>query len=122
MGQYHRVKFTNVDASPRQMVTAVDDVVKLVGFAVDNPNTSDVYVKFYDESSGNCTVGTTPTHMGARRIPADSEVVLFEGTESRPMMNFNDYLTVACTTEQADSGTTSPTSDVTVELFYYTLT
>lgn len=117
MGILKRVKFTNVDASPRQMITDADYNIALKSFRCYNPNSSDVFIQFYDETSGTVTVGTTEPHYGAFLVPANAELIIGSDTESAPLMFFMDQLCVAVTT--TDTGGTSPTSDCTVELTYW---
>lgn len=119
MGNLKRVIFTNVDASARQMITDADYNIALKSFRCYNPNSSDVFLKFYDETSGTVTVGTTETHYGAFLVPANAELILGSDTESAPLRYFADQLCAAVTT--TDTGSTSPTSDCTVELTYWGL-
>lgn len=120
MGILKRVKFTNVDASPRQMVTNTDYVPALVGYHLDNPNSTECYVKFFTETSGSVTLGTTAPHFGPIKVPANSQVVEYYGTESSPMRFFNEYICVAATDDDADTASTfTGSQDITVELIYY---
>lgn len=119
MAQEKRSYFTNVDASARQLAAASDATITmgLKSYSIYNPNTSDVFVKFYDESSGTVTTGTTEPHYGEFLIPANSQVVLSGGTQSEPLRSFNDYISCAATTTRG--GSTSPTLDVEVEIIYW---
>ena len=119
MAQEKRSYFTNVDASPREMASAADATISmgLKSYSIYNPNTSDVFAKFYDETSGIVTVGTTDPHYGEILVPAQSQVVLANGTQSEPLRTFNNYITCAATTTRG--GSTSPTSDVEVEIIYW---
>jgi hypothetical protein len=124
MATLTRIRRTQVDASPNQFHAVTDSKFPtgLDGYTITNSNTTDVYVKFYDASSGNVTVGTTTPVYGAVLVPAASsgnatQVVIRSLNQTEPLQNFSTAITVAATT--TENGSTSPTSDITVELFYY---
>lgn len=119
-----RVKRTNVDASPNEFATNSTPAQSFAfdGYSITNTNTTDVFVHFYDNTSGNVTVGTTASTYGGVLVPAASagnstQVVIRANDQSNPMQYFNTAIVVAATT--TETGSTSPTSDVTVELFYW---
>lgn len=122
--QLKRVSRSNVDAQPNELATNSAPVQSFAmdGYSITNSNTTDVFVHFYDSTSGTVTVGTTSRAYGAVLIPAaasgySTQVVIRANDQSNPLQFFNTAITVAATT--TESGSTSPTSDVTVELFYW---
>lgn len=121
MGTFKRLRRTNVDASPNQFLGAPADgqVYNLVGYHISNAqNAADSWVGFYDNTSGVVTVGTTASDYGRLLIPAQAQVVDRSGSEQNPLMVFTKGVTAFATT--TETGSTSPTSDLTLEIFYYT--
>lgn len=119
MNTLKRIKAVNVDASPNQMVTVADPTrpVSLVGYSIYNPNSSDVFVKMYNLTSGVVTVGTTSSTYGSLLIPAAAQVAERVPHDS-PLLDFDTAITVVALTSSAASANTSPTLDIEVELFY----
>lgn len=114
-----RVRRTNVDASPNEMATNANTATPFAfdGYRITNSNTTDVYVKFYQEASGSVTVGTTEPMTGAILVPANSQLYVRANNYTEPECFAVNAITVAATT--TEMGNTSPTSDVTVEIFYW---
>jgi len=114
MATLYRVRRTNVDVSPNQLVAAPasGQVIALVGFHISNTaNPTDSYIGFFNDTSGNVTVGTTSTAYGRLLIPANGQVYDRSGSERNPLMTFANGLT--CFAATTETGTTSPTSDLT---------
>lgn len=81
---------------------------------IDNTaNAATTFVKLYNVTSGSVTIGTTAPDM-IIPIPASSKRTLFflEG------LIFGTALTAAAVTAGGTAGTTSPTSDVALEILY----
>jgi hypothetical protein len=120
MGILITKKIRTIDASPVQMVTNADPTVTLdlVGFALSNTaNTTDTWFHFYQETSGSVTVGTTEERLGPIMVPAGGYAFVHNGEQKNKIIDFSNAITVAATT--TENGSTSPTSDCTVRLFYY---
>jgi len=118
MATLYRTRRVQLDVSPNQIVLATaPQTIALVGYRIYNPNTSDCFVGLDDATSGSVIVGTTPTSFGRLLVPASSEVVERSGTQSDPLFNFNTAISAFAATTQ--TGNTSPTSQLTIELFYY---
>lgn len=90
--------------------------IQLTGWNIINPNTSDVYVKFYDASSGTVTVGST-TVVKTLLIPANSTVYQ-EHNKDNTQYSFIGGMSFACVTGLADSSTTAPTTAIYAEIFF----
>lgn len=114
-----RVRRTNVDASPNEMATNANTATPFAfdGYRITNSNISDVYVHFYQETSGNVTVGTTEPMTGPILVPASSQLYIRANSYTTPECFATDAITVAATT--TETGSESPTSDVSVEIFYW---
>lgn len=115
-----RVYRTTIDASPNEMATNSnsDYPFGLKEFTCNNTdNSTDVYISFYQETSGSTTVGTTTPVYGPKLVPAQAELTLGGDDPSNPLASFNNAITVAVTTTK--TGSTSPTSDCAVELHYW---
>jgi len=96
-------------------VTAYNGVSELRGWNITNPNSSEVYVKFYDTTS-TVTVGTTAI-VKTLYIPANGTVYL-EFRKDSAEISFQSALKLACVTTLADSGSTAPSTAVYCEIFY----
>lgn len=90
--------------------------VELTGYTFTNPNSSDVYIKFYNASSGTTTVGTT-TVVRTIHVPRNT-TVFQEHRKNQSLQYFSSALTVAATTGLADSSTTAPATGVYAEIYY----
>ena len=89
----------------------------LYGWNIINPNSTAVYIKFYD-TTGTVTIGTS-TVRKTLLVPAMSTVVMGSSTaRGQSQMVVNTGLKMAVTTEMADSGTTAPVTAVYAEIFY----
>lgn len=84
----------------------------LKGYFIHNPNTTTVYVHFYNVASGSVTVGTTTPNM-TFGIPAEQSANL----AWEPGIEFSTAITYAATTE-ADAGATDPTTGLIMTAFY----
>lgn len=84
---------------------------RVYGWHIQNPNTVDAYVQFWDLASGSVTVGTTaPTF--ALWIPAMGGL----DTDWTPPINFLTAITAAATLTPTGSG--ALTTGLLVDLFY----
>jgi len=90
----------------------------LFGILFTNAAATSRYLKFYNDTATNVTVGTTPTYFKVTLPGNASDAVT--GYISIPHgIAFSTAITVAATTVLADNDATAPTSgDVTVTLFY----
>lgn len=81
---------------------------------IDNTaNTSAVHLKLYDAAVGDVTVGTTDPYL-VWMCPASTELI----APIAPGVAFATALTGACVAEGGTGGTTAPTQDVNVTLYY----
>lgn len=98
-------------------VTVNSEPTDLYGWNIINPNSTAVYIKFYD-TTGTVTIGTTPVAK-TLLVPGTSTVVMGTSTaRGKSQMVVNTGLKMAVTTEMADSGTTAPTLAVYAEIYY----
>lgn len=92
----------------------------LMGWNFINVNTSTVYVKLYNSTVANTTVGTsTPAFTLA--VPggsASAPGVFFKDCTLIPQEVFNTAITIACVTGLADNSTTAPTTAIHVSVRY----
>lgn len=99
------------------VVTVNSEPADLYGWNIINPNSTAVYIKFYD-TTGSVTIGTT-TVVKTLLIPGTSTVVLGSSTaRGKSQMVVNNGLKMAVTTEMQDSGTTAPSLAVYTEIYY----
>jgi len=99
------------------VVTVNSEPADLYGWNIINPNSTAVYIKFYD-TIGSVTLGTTPV-VKTLLIPGTSTVVLGTSTaRGKSQMVVNSGLKMAVTTEMQDSGTTAPSLAVYAEIYY----
>src|SRR5258705_2998640 len=99
------------------VVTVNSEPADLYGWNIINPNSTAVYIKFYD-TTGIVTIGTTAV-VKTLLIPGTSTVVLGTSTaRGKSQMVVNTGLKMAVTTEMQDSGTTEPTLAVYSEIYY----
>ena len=113
-GQYRNTALSSTD------VAIKTSTANLYGFTIINANTVPVYVKFYNATVANVTVGTT-TPLAVVEVPAgdgttSGSVVLSPGSISYRF--FNTALTVAAVTGIADNSTTAPSTAVYIEALY----
>jgi hypothetical protein len=123
MPNFNRVRRNQVNSSPNQFAGApgTGRAHLLVGYHISNyQNSTDSFVGFYDSTSGTVTVGTTAVDYGKLMIPQNGQVVDRSGTITNPLFSFNNGISVAAVTTEPDSGTTNPTNQLTIEIFYYT--
>ena len=99
------------------VVTVNSEPTDLYGWNIINPNSTAVYIKFYD-TTGTVTIGTTAV-VKTLLIPGTSTVVLGTSTaRGKSQMVVNSGLKMAVTTEMQDSGTTAPALAVYAEIYY----
>jgi hypothetical protein len=107
---------TGITNSEVEILSSTDDEnVTIKGFNIINLNPYPVYLKFYNDTATNVTVGTT-TPKGILMIP-DKGCVFENITNNGRYLNFDVALTIACTRNLADSDNTA-VSGVYVELQY----
>lgn len=111
-----RYRNTALSSTDVQAVACGTAGLNIRGFNIINPNTTDVYVKFYDALATNVTVGTT-TPILTLFVPANGSV--FEPFENNKVVAFfNTAITLACVTGLADSSTTAPTTAIHISFQY----
>lgn len=103
---------TNLDETVSQAVKA--SAGNLYGWNFYNPNSYDVFVKFYNTAQGSTTVGTTAV-VETIQVPSLGSVVIKEDT---PIKSFSTAITVAATKLVADADTTAITADVFAHIYY----
>jgi len=91
---------------------------ELMGWNIINPNSTDVYVKFVDASSGTITVGTTAV-VRTLLVPANTTIYQNSVTGS-PQLYFTTGMSVYAVTALADSNTTAPSTAVHLCIMYKT--
>ena len=84
------------------------------GWNLYNPNTYDVFVKFYDTAQGSVVVGTTAI-VETVQVPAQGSVVI---KQDAPIHTFATAITIAATKLVADADATAITSDVFAQVYY----
>ena len=113
MNRYRNTALSSTDVQAIQCGTAG---LNIRGFNIINPNSTDVYVKFYDALADNVTVGTT-TPILTLLVPANGSV--FEAYEvNKVVAFFGTAITLAAVTGLADSSTTAPSTGVHVSFQY----
>lgn len=92
----------------------------LMGWNFINVNTVTVYVKFYNTTVANTTVGTT-TPLFTLAVPGGSASVPgvnFQECGLIPQEVFSTAITIACVTGLADNSNTAPTTAIHVSVRY----
>ncbi|MDQ3047054.1 MAG: hypothetical protein M3R27_05850 [Bacteroidota bacterium] len=85
----------------------------LYGWNIHNPNTSDVYVKFYNAAFASVVVGTTVPVLTLHVPPGsvyESPICI--------QQNFDTAISVAVVTTLADAGATAPASNIHLNVKY----
>ena len=77
---------------------------------INTANTTDVYVKFYNNVASSVTLGTT-TPVLTLHVPANGSVFL-EANKNNDIRNFDTGMSVVCVTGLADSSTTAPSTAI----------
>jgi len=104
----------NADQNP-QDIKAGGGNIYAVNFI--NPNTTPVYVKFYDEQAGDVTVGTTAVAL-TMAVPAGDGVTPGIVAGSITPFHFSNFISFAVVTGLADNSTAAPASDIHVAVTY----
>lgn len=108
---------TSINNSPTGVITSALDVTNeatVKGFNIINSNNYSVYLKFYDTTTVNTTVGTT-TPIGILQIPANSCINEIPNSENY-YLKFSTAITIAVTKLLIDSDNTSLTTGLYIEL------
>lgn len=106
------------DKGLRNVVVGASNVpTELCGWRITNPNSTEVYVKFFNGSSGSITLGTTEP-VKEFLVPALGETFL-ESNQSNPQLYFSTALSLVAVTGLASSSTGAPVLSVDVEIYYY---
>lgn len=114
---------TNITAFTDTAMGATADGIKSSSAVVysvlinNTANASPVYVKLYNLASGSTTIGTTPPDE-IIYIPSSTTVTHFLYSANAPGKTFGTALTAACVTTGGTSGTTPPSSSVSVTINY----
>lgn len=85
---------------------------RLFGYHIYNPNTSTIYVHFYDTASGSVSVGTTTRRISVA-VPAFG---LLDSVVIYSIYSFATAISIAATTTL--TGTTAPTTGLLTNIFY----
>ena len=105
------------DSLRTSVVTIRSEPCDLFGWNIINPNSTAVYIKFYD-TTDTVTIGTTSV-IKTLLIPAMSTVVFGSSTRcNESQLVVNTALKMAVTTGLSDSDTTAPILNVYAEIFY----
>lgn len=86
----------------------------LFGWNLINPNTSEVYVKFFNSAAP--TVGSTTPLLVLLVPPGPGSSVTAQG--AHPFLSFDTALTVACVTGLADSSNAAPAAGIHAEVAF----
>lgn len=107
---------TAVDITEVGILTGLDPSAKATirGYNIINLNTYPVYIKFYNDTTSNVTVGTT-VPLGTLVIPADATIVKIAHEDSF-YLEFDEAVTIAVTKFIANTDTTNITTRIHVEL------
>lgn len=84
---------------------------RLEGWYIDNPNTSMVYVQFFEGIASNITLGTTPPKLSLG-IPAGSAA----NTDVGNGITFTNGMVIAVTTTR--SGAVAPAAATDINLWF----
>jgi hypothetical protein len=106
-----RYRNTALSATKQEIKAAAGDIY---GWNLINPNTVDVYVKFYDSAVGGVTVGTTAPAF-TLMVPAASTAgsgLFFQDVLVMPQERFTTGITIACVTGIADNSTAAPATAI----------
>lgn len=93
----------------------------IYGWSIINPNTVDVFVKFYDGKVNDVTVGVTTPSL-VLLIPAGitgQSGLFFQEANTRPIETFLNGITVAAVTGLADNSTAAPATAIFVDAVRY---
>lgn len=104
------------DSALTNVAVGITSATNLSGWNIINTNSSDVYVKFYDVSSGSVTVGTT-TAVKTIAVPANTTVYLAHNA-AQTQYYFSTAMSFACVTGIADTSTTAPATAIYIEIFF----
>jgi len=96
-------------------VRAYNGFCELTGWNIQNPNTSIVYLKFWDQAAAP-TVGTTIPDK-TLEIPG-STTLYMEHETNRSQGTFDKALWYAAVTGRGDTDNTAPTTAVYAEIYY----
>lgn len=109
-----RYRNTALSSTPQQIKASAGDIY---GWNFINPNTVDVFVKFFDATSP--TLGSTPVIL-TQLVPAAASANLFganfQEVDVHPQEIFANGISIACVTGLADSNTTAPTTPIHVSV------
>lgn len=98
------------------VVGVYGSMCELTGWNIINNNSSTVYVKFFEGTSGTITLGTT-VPVKVLQIPANTTIYL-EHNKTRPQYYFKTAPSIVCVTGLADTNTTAPSTAIYTEIFY----
>lgn len=107
------IRDATVDHSAAKVVKA--SAGNLFGWNLYNPNTYDVYVKFYNTAAASVVIGTTPV-VKMIQVPSAGSVV--ETSSSLPLQAFTTAISMAATRLPATSDATAIASAVIAEISY----
>lgn len=113
---YQRYRNTALSNTDVDVAVAGVSGLYVRGFNIINPNSSDVYIKFYNSTAASTTVGTTVPVLSLM-VPANGSI--FEPFENNKIIAlFTTALSIACVTGLADASTTAPTTPIHISLQY----
>jgi hypothetical protein len=103
---------TSLSSTKQQIKGSAGD---LFGWNFINPNTADVFVKFWDAALASVTVGTTAPVL-TLCIPAASSAsvsgIFYQDIQAEPQLIFSTAIVIAAVTGLADSSTTAPATAI----------
>lgn len=116
----HTSKFPEkpLDDSPFAILTAVG-ITKVFGIEVDNTgNTSDVFVKLWDDTVSP-TVGTTVPSAGILRVEAGKKQPFFFNGSAGLILGVGgpNNLYIVCVTTGGTGGSAAPENTVTADVY-----
>lgn len=106
--------FRNVSVS-NSAIDVKGSAGNLFGWNLINPNGAEVFLKLYNATAANVTVGTT-TPIETIRIPTNGSAL--QEINGIDQISFDTALSIAAVTEAGDTGTTAPTTAIIAHLKY----
>lgn len=90
------------------------------GYTFINPNTTAIYVKFYNATTVNTVVGTTAPQCVIMVPPGDGTTpgIVYLAADSVSYQFFNAAVSIAVVTGRADNSTSAPGTAIYIEVLY----
>jgi hypothetical protein len=103
---------TALSSTKQEVKSSAGDVY---GWNFINPNTVDVFIKFYNTALASVTVGTT-TPVLTLCVPSATSAsingIFYQDVQAEPQMIFSTAIVIAAVTGLADNSTTAPSTAI----------